>query len=157
MCVPSIWPIPLNGVAVAIVIMLLVPLIMAWGPSDRRSPVAGTVAVAGPAERSRFSSDRERRLWLWTLVVLVAIYSTLSPAQELAAALRARNLLGVTTTAVLLVVGLIIAVHWVKTRPGRAEIGCPFRLLEFLGHVLILALSDGCQVLPLRTCRRLLI
>jgi hypothetical protein len=104
-----------------LVVMLIVPLIMARGPSDRSPPVAGN--VAGPVEGSRFSSDRERRLWLWTLVVLVAIYSTLSPAQELAVALRERNLLGVTTTAILLLVGVVIAVHWTKTRPGRAETG----------------------------------
>lgn len=114
-------------VAALIVIMLLVPLIMAWGPSDRTPPVAGS--VAGTFEGSIFSSARERRLWLWTLVVLVAIYSTLSPAQQLAAELRSRNLLGVTTTAVLLLVGLVIAVHWAKTRPGRAEIGAGIGVL----------------------------
>ena len=30
-----------------------------------------------------FTSDRERRLWLWTLAVLVAIYSTLGLARAL--------------------------------------------------------------------------
>ena len=52
-----------------------------------------------------------------------AIYSTLSPAQELAAALRERNLLRVSTAAFLLLVGVVIAVKWAKTRPGRREIG----------------------------------
>ena len=42
---------------------------------------------------SLFTSDRERRLWLWTLAVLVAIYATLGPARVLADALRERNLL----------------------------------------------------------------
>lgn len=110
-----------------VVVMLIVPFIMARGPSDRSPPVAGS--AASPVDGSRFSSDRERRLWLWTLVVLVAIYSTLSPAQELALALRERNLLGVTTSAVLLLVGVVIAVHWAKTRPGRAEIGAAIGVL----------------------------
>ena len=37
---------------------------------------------------SLFTSDRERRLWLWTLAVVVAIYSTLGLAGTLAGALR---------------------------------------------------------------------
>ena len=35
----------------------------------------------------RFTSDRERRLWAWTLAVVAAIYSTLGLAQTLAAVL----------------------------------------------------------------------
>ena len=70
-----------------------------------------------------FSSDRERRLWLWTLAVLVAIYSTLGPAAELAAALRERNLLRISSAAVLAGVLIVLAVPWVKRRPGRLEIG----------------------------------
>ena len=31
------------------------------------------------ATKPLFSSDRERRLWVWTLAVVVAIYSTLGP------------------------------------------------------------------------------
>ena len=42
---------------------------------------------------SLFTSDRERRLWLWTLAVVVAIYSTLGLAGMLAGALRDRGLL----------------------------------------------------------------
>ena len=53
---------------------------------------------------------------------MIAIYSTLSPAQELAAVLRERGLLGVSSGAVMLVVGLVIAVHWAKTRPGLIEV-----------------------------------
>ena len=37
---------------------------------------------------STFTSDRERRLWLWTLAVLVAIYSSLGLAGTLVGALR---------------------------------------------------------------------
>ena len=35
-----------------------------------------------------FSSERERRLWAWTLAVVVAIYSTMGLARTLAGALR---------------------------------------------------------------------
>lgn len=40
---------------------------------------------------SRFTSYRERRLWLWTLTVLVAIYSTLGPARTVVDTLREHN------------------------------------------------------------------
>ena len=68
-----------------------------------------------------FTSDREQRLWLWALVVLAAIYSTLGPAETLVAFLRERNLLWVSV-ALLLVVGVITG-QWLKRRPGRGEIG----------------------------------
>lgn len=44
------------------------------------------------ATGSRFSSSRERRLWLWTLAVVAAIYSTLGLARTFAVELRHRGL-----------------------------------------------------------------
>ena len=72
---------------------------------------------------SLFTSDLERHLWLWALAVVVAIYSTLGPAQILVAALRERNLLRVSFTIVLFLVGAVIVWRWVKRRPGWREIG----------------------------------
>lgn len=72
---------------------------------------------------SLFTSDRERRLWLWTLVVLAAIYSTLGPAATLVAYLRERNLLRVSSTVILLIVVGVIVWQWVKRRPSLGEIG----------------------------------
>ena len=46
-----------------------------------------------PTPMSLFTSDREPRLWLWTLAAIVAIYSTLGPAGALVGALRERSLL----------------------------------------------------------------
>jgi len=78
---------------------------------------------AADTRMSLFASDRERRLWLWALVVVVAIYSTLGPAQMLVAALRERNLLRVSFALVLLLLGAAIVWRWVKRRPGWREIG----------------------------------
>ena len=105
-----------------VIVMLIVPWIMARESSKLDPPVAAG-AFLGPSSGSLFSSDREQRLWVWILIVMVATYSTLSPAQELAAALRERNLLRVSTAAFLLMVGVVIAVKWAKTRPDRREIG----------------------------------
>ncbi len=78
---------------------------------------------------SLFSSKRERRLWLWTLAVVVAIYSTLGLAQSLVGALREHGLyyLALDVTLVLFVLGMILVMATVitqglKTRPGGAEI-----------------------------------
>lgn len=53
---------------------------------------------------ARFTSTRERRLWGWTLAVLVAVYSTVGLAGTLAQALRDEVLLGVSFGAALLIV-----------------------------------------------------
>ncbi len=70
-----------------------------------------------------FTSARERRLWLWALAVMVAIYSTLGPAPVLVNALRERNLLRVSFAAVVLVLVAALAWQWVKRRPTWSEIG----------------------------------
>ncbi len=72
---------------------------------------------------SPFTSDRERRLWFWVTVVMVAIYSSLGPSQVLAEWLRERNLLRVSIGAALVIGGLFVAWRWAKTRPGWREIG----------------------------------
>ena len=72
---------------------------------------------------SLFTSDRERRLWLWALAVMVAIYSTLGPARTLVDALRERNLLRVSFAVVVLLVVVAVVGQWVKRRPGWREIG----------------------------------
>jgi hypothetical protein len=69
------------------------------------------------------TSGRERRLWLWTLSVLVAIYSSLGPARGVVDALRERNLLRVSFAVVVLLVVLVFLWHWRRARPGWSEIG----------------------------------
>ena len=70
-----------------------------------------------------FSSDRERRLWVWTLAIVVAIYSTLGLATTLADELRNRDLFVAAFVWGLLLVGAAIVALALKTRPGGAEIG----------------------------------
>ncbi|MDH3498715.1 MAG: VanZ family protein [Acidimicrobiia bacterium] len=75
---------------------------------------------------SLFSSTRERRSWAWTLVVVVAIYSTLGLAPTLARVLRDRDLLDSSFGLGMLLVGAAIVALALKTRPGGAEIGVAF-------------------------------
>lgn len=67
-----------------------------------------------------FASRRERRLWIWTLVVVAAIYATLGLMPTLAGALRDQRLLGATFVAGLLLVVGAIVVRGLKARPGGA-------------------------------------
>lgn len=71
---------------------------------------------------SLFASARERRLWLWTLAVIVAIYSTLGQAGKVAETLRERNLLVAFFFLGMFLLAAAIALQWVKRRPGQAEI-----------------------------------
>ena len=76
-----------------------------------------------------FTSRRERRLWAWTAVVVVAIYSTLGVPLSLAGFLRDRGLLDILFVLGLLLVGATILTQGLKTRPGGAEIGVGLGIL----------------------------
>jgi hypothetical protein len=76
---------------------------------------------------SIFTSDRERRLWLWTLAVVVAIYSTLGLARTLTGVLRERDLLDASFVLGMLLFAAAIVMQGLKKRPGGAEIGVALR------------------------------
>lgn len=71
---------------------------------------------------SIFSSPRERQLWSWTALVLVAIYASLGVAGEVAATLRERELLIVAFMGGMLLAVLAVLTQWMKARPGQLEI-----------------------------------
>ena len=71
---------------------------------------------------SVFASERERRLWAWTLAVVVAIYSTLGLARALFDLLGHLNLgVGLFLACCLLVVATAVT-QGLRVRPGGAEI-----------------------------------
>jgi hypothetical protein len=72
---------------------------------------------------SLFTSDRERRLWLWTLAVLFAIYSTLSLASTLAGELRDRGLIEASFWLGLFLVGAAVAFLGLRTGPSGLTVG----------------------------------
>ena len=75
---------------------------------------------------TRFSSDRERRLWMWALAVVVAIYATADLARTLADALRESGLLELTPTmfsAGMLLIGVMILVQGLRERSRGVEVG----------------------------------
>jgi hypothetical protein len=72
---------------------------------------------------SFFTSRRERRLWLWALAVIVAIYSTLGLTSSLARALRDRGLIDEAFWLGLILMGAAVLLQGLRARPGGAEIG----------------------------------
>lgn len=127
------WQAFVTLAAFAVVILVVPWLLVRDAARARRATDVGSPDAFDPGDtgdvptteenRGVFASEREKRLWLWTVAVVAAIYLTLSPAQTIAAALRERGLLGPTTWAVLLVVAAVIAVRWARTRPGVMEVG----------------------------------
>ncbi len=69
-----------------------------------------------------FTSTHERRLWAALVVVQAAIYATLAHAPAIAAILRERNSLTATIFLISLWSLVVIAIFFVRGRPGRAEI-----------------------------------
>ena len=72
---------------------------------------------------SFFTSERERCLWIWALVVLAAIYATLGLAQTLAGLLRDEGLISDAFWVGLLLLAAAVVVQGLKRRPGGLEIG----------------------------------
>lgn len=96
----------------------------------RPTPRTLTTAAAGAARTATckvtplfaLTSARERRLWAWTLAVVVAIYSTLGLARTLNPVLGFLNLgVGLFLVCCLLVVATALA-QGLRLRPGGLEI-----------------------------------
>ncbi len=69
-----------------------------------------------------FTSSRELRLWLGTLAVVAAIYSTIGLSGQLADALRGAGLLPAAFALGILLVGAAIIAEGLRSRPRGAEI-----------------------------------
>ena len=70
---------------------------------------------------SFFASPRERRLWTWTLAVLVAIFATMGLARTLAAELGESGLGAILFVVCCLLVLTTIVTQGLTTRPTGAE------------------------------------
>ncbi|WP_420642035.1 VanZ family protein [Candidatus Leptofilum sp.] len=69
-----------------------------------------------------FSSVRERRLWFALGIVLAGIYATLGRAPAIAAALREQSRLRDNMFFALFVAMVVVAILFIRSRPGRAEV-----------------------------------
>ena len=69
-----------------------------------------------------FTSARERRLWLWTLAVVTAIFSPLGLARTLARWLEGTGIGETLFAACCVIVLLAIVTQGLTSRPGPAEV-----------------------------------
>ncbi len=90
-----------------------------------------------PTPTSRFTSDRERRLWFCALAVVVAIYSTLGLAGSLAEVLREHHLLPAALFFLMFLTVAAIVGSGLKTRPGRREIWVGLGVMAVYGMLVI--------------------
>ena len=72
---------------------------------------------------SIFSSSRERRLWIWTLIVVVVLYSTLGVTPKVAASLLSRNLNAALFVVGMMLVAATIVSRGLKIRLSGANLG----------------------------------
>lgn len=93
------------------------------GEARRDAEKKRRVATDEMSPSSMFTSARERRLWAWTLAVVVAIYSTLGLARTLAGILREEGLLVAAFAFGMALVGTTVLVLGLRRRPGGTEIG----------------------------------
>ncbi len=71
---------------------------------------------------SFFTSSKEKQLWLYALVVLLTIVSTLFIGHPLLASLASQDVQAVFFLLGMLLVGATILVHGLKIRPSKTEL-----------------------------------
>lgn len=70
-----------------------------------------------------FASGRERRLWLWTLAVVVGIYATIGFGSTVAGALREGGLIEASLfLGAMCLVGATVVAQGLRARPGGVEV-----------------------------------
>ncbi|NNK76749.1 MAG: VanZ family protein [Maribacter sp.] len=69
-----------------------------------------------------FTSKREKKLWLWAFVVFLGIFATLFFGQPLADLFSSQDLRAIIFVLVMILVGITILVHALKTKPSRNEL-----------------------------------
>lgn len=114
----------------ALMMKRLATLIGVWSehvtsPLRNRDTIPGQPRTTTPEDpsASRRMTDRERGLWTWTLVVVVAIYSTLGLTPTILDELRDRNLIaGSFALGMVLIAAAIVSLS-LRIRPKGAEIG----------------------------------
>ncbi len=90
-----------------------------------------------------FVSRRERRLWSWTLAIVVAIFSTLGVAGAMAEQLAETGLTTVGFAGAMFLVGVTVVVQGLRTKPTGAEIGVALGVaVVYLMVLLRMALAE---------------
>ncbi len=86
---------------------------------------------------SRFSSPRERRLWIWTAVAVAGVYSTLPLAAILSDVLYHQGAAAVAFLAAMALVGATVLTEGLTFRPRGLEIGIALGIAAVYMMVLV--------------------
>lgn len=84
-----------------------------------------------------FTSDRERRLWGWTVAVVAAVYASAGFAGTLAGVLRQRGLLEAAFALAFLCVVVAVVGSALRRRPGGREVWVALGVTAVFGMVLV--------------------
>ncbi len=101
------------------------------------APVDNLTTGPFDAVMSLFSSRRERRLWIWTLLVVAAIYSTLGLATAWAGLLQDSGLLSFFFVGAGLLIGAAVVTRGLQVRPGGLEIAVALGVAAVYGLVFV--------------------
>jgi uncharacterized membrane protein YhaH (DUF805 family) len=69
-----------------------------------------------------FTSAREKRLWLWALLVIATILASLFIGNPLATQLRDQNVQAVFFVLGMLIIAAAVIVHGLRDKPGKIEL-----------------------------------
>lgn len=84
---------------------------------------------------SFFSSHRERRLWLWALAAVAAIYATLGLASVLAGVLYNQGASAIAFLTFMFLIGVAVLTQGLKVRPAGREIGIALGMVVVYGFM----------------------
>ena len=101
---------------------------------------------------SLFTSSREKRLWLWSLAVVVTIFSTLFIGQPLVRLYSDQNVRAIIFSLGMLLVGAAMLVHTLKTKPGKVEIAVMLGLVAvYVMFILRLGMAERSHLIEYST------
>ena len=69
-----------------------------------------------------FKSKKEKRLWIWVVLIIATIYSTIIFGRPLGKYFQDQNVQAIIFVVVLLLVGLAILIHALASKPGKVEL-----------------------------------
>lgn len=83
-----------------------------------------------------FASRRERRLWIWTALVIAGVYSTLGLTAIFPEALYSQAFAAVAFVTAMVLIAVTVLTQGLRLRPGGLEVGVALGIAIVLGMVI---------------------
>lgn len=75
------------------------------------------------SEQGRATTDRERRLWIWTAVAVAGVYASLGLSSILVELLHDQTAAAIAFLAAMFLIGVMVLSQGLRVRPGGVEVG----------------------------------